>query len=504
MGILGIDIGTSGCKGVALGNQGEFLAESRRGYGPVLKENPGEIDPQSVRNAMISVVIDLARSVRAAGLSVKALSFSLSGDEMVPVDQSGAPLANVIQSSDPRGRDELKSLLEQIPRGRLEQITGLPAARNFPLVRWLWWRESNRSLQQRTDKLLCWGGLASAWLGGAPVIDASSAARTMMFDLGKRDWSDEILTPLDIPRTLLPEIVATGTVIGTVSREIVLETGLDTKTQIVAGGFDQPMSAFGAGVRRVGQASLSLGTWEALTTLPPAQAEIDDVTAFGVAVGRYVDSDDFYLLATNPNGGGMRSWLASIGAAAEDEHLSNKLSEGPARLSVIPDVFGSYTPWMDRESSGSIDGITPHTTTAEIAAGFLESVGYDHRETLERLADRGVGVDEIRIVGGGARSIAVSQLKADSLGRTVTPVNIAEPAALAAAAVAGEACGIMAASAIIDLNVRAGEPVTPRESFRDEYTVAFERYRTNRRARMQPRVVTESLPAFPPSQSTEN
>lgn len=479
MTVLGIDIGTSGCKGLLLGDEGESLATSLATYQPRTVGGRVELEVCVVRDAAFAVIRTLARESRRQGLLTRAISFSISGDEMVPVDAHSTPLMPMVLSSDPRGEATLGKLQALLPPSRLAEITGLPLACNFPLVRWLWTLDTVPEVARATRKLLCWDGLAGVWLGAQPAIDYSNAGRTLLFDVHSRQWSTEILTAVGMRSSLLPVVVPSGTVTGHVSAKAAQSTGLTPGTLVVSGGFDQAMASFGAGLRDEGQAVLSLGTWEALTIIASPDTAKRPVQSSGIAVGNHVERDRWYALLTNPNGGAMRMWFD--GLIGSGSGLQVTPSAGPSELEIVPDLYGAYTPWMTRRSRASIEGITAETTPADILGAFLEAVAYDHREALNRLHPLGLQANEIRVVGGGARSSRILHLKADSLGTPLVPVEIAEPGALAAAALAGVACGLYDdAHKVVDLHVRVGSIVEPRAAYAQRFDEAFWRYRTRR------------------------
>lgn len=290
-----------------------------------------------------------------------------------------------------------------------------------------------------------------------------------------------MIDAFDIPREILPALAPSGTPIGTVSQDFCQQTGVTPGTVVVTGGFDQAMAALGSGISKPGEAVLSLGTWEALTVLLPKQPRPNELQQYGISVGNHVLPNQHYAMATNPNGGAA-PWIGSLndatGSVRSVPELLKEVDDGPSQLTVVPDLFGTYTPWMTQNSSAIIAGIRPTTKAGDFLKGFLESVAFDHRESILRLEAAGVTVGEVRVTGGGSQSRRLLQIKADALGRPITPVKEAEVGCIAAAALAGEAVGAFGSAVELIASIAVvREPLFPREDLSNEYAEAFNRYK---------------------------
>jgi xylulokinase len=488
--LLGLDVGTSACKGILLASDGREIASAIVEHS-LRFPRPGwvELNADATWADAADIIRRLAAAARVDGDPVTALAFSVSGDEAVPVDADGTVLYPCIMSMDTRTASLAASLDDASDPDKTYQLTGLPQAPNWPLLRLLWLREHEPQVFASTAQLLCWEDLMIARLTGSAVTDHSVASRTMAFDIGKRDWSAEILARAGIAPSMFPPSVPSGTVAGVVGPAQAEDLGLGSRVLVVAGGFDQAMAALGAGLTQPGQAVVGTGSWEALTILTSGPVTASSLRTGGYASGCYVEDDLYYCLASNPGGGSVVRWFRDTLGAPELETsrrtgkdafglLMEQLPDGPTGMLALPHFEGSYTPWMDPSSTGAILGLRLSTTRGEMLKALLEGITFELAENIARLEAAGVRIGDLRATGGGARSPAWLQLKADITGRVVTRVAVSEAGCLAAACLAGVGAGIFS-SAVEAANAvtRTAESYQPRPHVQAVYQEAFSRYR---------------------------
>jgi xylulokinase len=482
MAVVGVDVGTSACKGIAFGAEGQRLAGARRGY-VSCSPRPGwaELDAALVKQAVFEVIAGLAAQSARQGARVQAVAFSVSGDEAVPVDRAGEVLYPCITSADTRSVAQALEFEERVGTRALHELTGLPTAPNWPLIRLLWLREREPAVFARTHRFLCWEELAVSWLGLDPVTDHSLAGRTLAFDIHGRAWSPEVLAAAGIPAGMFAPSVPSGTTIGTIPRVVADTLNLPEGVAVVTGGLDATMAAFGTGATSPGAAVLSLGTWESLTVAvnePPAAGELQ---RDGFAVGVHVTPQLlYYVMAANPNGAAALDWAKTLVGRtdpADTDALINEAADGPSPVLAIPDLHGSQTPWMSPHATGSLLGLRPEVTGPDLVKAVIEGTTFDMRQALHRLRAAGVGVGELRLAGGGANSSALRQLKADALGEALVPCDTPEAGCLAAAALAGAAVGMYSCpEELTTIAQAAAPPVLPRAQVAAAYQEKFEQY----------------------------
>jgi xylulokinase len=489
MAFVGLDVGTSGCKGLLVSADGKTLASDHVEY-QLGFQQPGWVvlDPDTVWNAVCSVLGHLGRAGSGNGDPVQGLAFSVSGDEAIPVDDRGRALYACVMSMDVRTAGLAESWERDGLSRELYEITGLPMAPNWPLLRLVWLREHEAEVFARTTRFLCWEDFLIFRLTGEMATDHSLASRTMAFDIHCRAWAPAILDRFELDRMLFPPVYPSAEMVGTVQPKLSTELGLKSDVRVVTGGFDQAMAALGAGLLHPGQVMVGTGTWEVVTVLTPSPALGPSLIAGGYATGCYVLPNLYYCLASNPGGGSLLRWFRDNFGREEIEVgrrtgldpfelITRQAQDKPSGLLVLPHFAGSYTPWMDPESTGAILGLRLTTTRGDMIRGLLEGMTFELRENILRLEDAGIVVDELRATGGGARSAAWLQLKADVTGKTVTRVACEEAGCVAAAAIASAACGAYGSVAdAIAQFVTLGETYLPRPAMHSAYDELFSTY----------------------------
>jgi len=225
MSLLGLDIGTTGTKAVAFTPEGAILASAYREY-PLIHPRQGwiELDPNQVWNAVCEVLREVGKATKND--PPKALAISCQGEAFMPVDKDGSVLANAIVTFDNRADGIAKRIGEQIGARRIMEITGFPLSGIYTINKIIWWRENHPEIYEKTWKFLCFEDFAFLRMGLEPVIDTSLAARVMVLDLKTRDWSDELLSELDVDKEVLPRVAPSGTVVGRIPDNIADELNL--------------------------------------------------------------------------------------------------------------------------------------------------------------------------------------------------------------------------------------------------------------------------------------
>ena len=192
---------------------------------------------------------------------VQALSVSSLGEAVVPVTLRREILGQSVLNFDGRGAEYLPELREKLDDEQLYRINGNTLGNQYSLTKLMWMRQHQPELYQQADLLLHWSGFVAFMLGAEPAVDYSLANRTLLFDLERCDWSDELLELAQLDRAKLPPTVPPGRVIGSVDAGIAAELGLPRGVVIVSGGHDQCCNGVGCGVIEPGRAMYGMGTY---------------------------------------------------------------------------------------------------------------------------------------------------------------------------------------------------------------------------------------------------
>ena len=480
MSLMGIDVGTTGCKVVAFDHDGAVLAQASREY-PLLSPQPGwyELDPEQVW----SFVCDCLRQVNAQIRHdpATALALSSQGEAMIPVTRDGMALANSPVSSDRRNMTQTAAMQAALGKQHIYAITGQPMGSIYTLPKLLWWRDHMPQLLEDCWKILCYVDFVAFKLGAQAAIDYSMAARTLALDVHALDWSEELLAAGGVTREQLATPVPSGTIIGEVSRRLADDLGFVGAVKVVTGGHDQPAGALGAGVLAPGRAMLSIGTTEAMVAVTDAPRP--QMLEYNVSCYPHAAPGHFIALSGNQTGGRLLRWYRDELAAAEREIAARsgrdvydviveQCADAPGSLLLLPYFVGSGTLYEDPLATGAIVGLSFDSKRADIVRAILEGLAYEQALGVRRLNEIGVDIRELTAVGGGAKSERWMQIKADIIGLPVSVLHTSEAASLGVAMLAGWATGVYAS-----LHEAAAQLIKARKTFlpRQAYAAHYER-----------------------------
>ena len=449
--ILGLDVGTTGTKAVVFDLDGNI-----KGYGfheyDVICEKPGyaEQDPQRVWELTRQVI---KQAVHESGVkNIKALSLSVQGDAVIPVDKEITPLHNTLLGMDYRSVKQGEECSRLIGERELFNLTGMRPHPLNSLTKILWFKEYKPDIFNKTFKFMTYADYILSKLGAEPIIDYTMASRTMAFELASKNWSRNILGKVGVDQELLSKAVPSGEVVGEINPDLAEELGIVKGMLLVTGGHDQTCAALGAGVVEENIAIDSHGTAEVLSTAFNKPMLNDSMYNGFYPCYCHTKKDMYFTFSLNHIGGILLKWYrdnlgyvevkeaeaAGIGAY---QLMETKAPGGPSSVLVLPHFNGSGTPWCDLESKGAILGLTMATTRHDIVKGILDSLTYELRINIETMRRAGINISELRSVGGAAKSPFWMQIKADITGCKVATLKVREAACLGAALLAGKAAG---------------------------------------------------------------
>lgn len=490
MSFLGVDVGTTGCKAAVFSEDGRQLGFAYGEY-DMVRPRPGwfELDPAAVWGRTRRAIGEAVRA--SAGDPVKALAVSSMGESMVPVTADRRIVGPSLLMIDGRGGDYVPRLASGIGAERLYRINGNILGVQYSLPKLMWMRDHLPEAYGSAWKFLPWSGFVSYMLGAEPAVDYSLAGRTLLFDVDSRSWSGEIAGAAGIDLGKLPGPVPAGTRIGTVSAPIASELGLAKGTPIAAGTHDQCANAVGCGVIEEGFGMCGMGTYLCLVPVFSGRKPPGPMMRWGLCTEHHAAPGRFVTFLYN-QGGLLLKWYrdtfaradkAAAEASGKDVYaeLIREVPEGPSSVLVLPHFSVTGPPGFLTDSSGLIDGLKLDTTRGDILKGIMEGVVFYHKESVEAIAGTGIGLRELRAVGGGSRSDAWLRITADILGRPLVRARVSEAGCLGAALLAAAGTGAFASlregvAAMVALGDRF-EPDPGRERV---YGERFERYRALR------------------------
>jgi xylulokinase len=487
MSLLGIDVGTTGCKTCAFCEDGTLLAAAYREYDfRAPRGGWAELDTPAVWHEIKECIAQV--SAACTGDPISALCISSLGEAMVPVSHEREILGPSLLNFDERGVEFLEKLRGRLDDGRLYRINGNTLGNHYGLTKLLWLQKHQPELWERTHKFLLWGGLVSYMLGAEAAVDYSLANRTLLFDVDAEGWSEELIQWAGIDGSKLPDTVPSGMVIGQVSKSMADALGLSPGVAIVAGAHDQCSNAVGAGVLNAGDAFLGMGTYLCAAPVFERRRDPKAMMPYGLNTEHHAAPGRFVTFIYN-QGGCLLKWYRDTFASAEHRtaqdagedvypRLLAEISKAPADVTVLPHFTTTGPPEFVSDSSGVIVGLRLETTRGEILRGILEGSVFYVRDCLEHALEAGIDVSRFCAVGGGSKSDAWLQMTADILKTPLVRPKQTEAGALGAAMLAAVGTGAFAS-----LEEAAGAMVAPDRTFEPradisrEYEGRFERYR---------------------------
>jgi len=442
--VLGIDTSTTATKAVLVDEAGSVVGIGASEYGfdsprPTWSEQEPALWWDGTVAAIRSVL--LTTGVDASSIAAVGLTGQMHG--LVMLDAADRVLRPAILWNDQRTAHACEEIREAVGFERLVEVSGNDAVTGLTAPKLVWVRDHEPDVWQRTAHVLLPKDYVRLELTGEHALDKADGAGTLLFDLAARDWSEEILAALRIPREWLPPTHEGPAITGTVTARAAAATGLRAGTPVVAGGGDQSANGVGVGAVAPGIVALSLGTSGVIfaATDAPLYEPRGRVHAFCHAIpGRW------HLMSVMLSAAGSLRWFRDTVAPGEsfDELVASATdvqaaSEG---LFFLPYLSGERSPHPDPLARGAFLGLNLGHDRRHLLRAVLEGVAFGLRDGLDLMIAAGMPAPgQVRASGGGIASPLWRQILADVLGTELATVNTTEGAAYGAALLATEAAG---------------------------------------------------------------
>lgn len=482
---IGIDIGTTGSRAVAVDERGGVVDARTEEY-PLLTPRPRwtEQDPAEWWRATREVLGSVVASCRDVSGDVVGVGLTGQMHGSVFLDRDGAVIRPALLWNDQRTGTQCEEITERVGSRRIVEITGNPALTGFQAPKVLWLRDEEPANFERVAHVLLPKDYVRYRLAGELATDASDAAGTLFLDLRERRWSAEVLEALDVPAEWLPAVFESPEPTGIIAGDVAAELGLPSGITVAAGGGDNAAAAIGTAVTHGGRMSSSIGTSGVLFA-HSQECAVDPsgrIHAFAHSVpGRYC------LLAVTLSAGGSLRWWRDLTGRDYDELVAEAetVPPGSEGLVFLPYLTGERTPHLDPRATGGFIGLTARHTRGHMTRALMEGVVFSLRDGIEIMRGLGVLPTQIRATGGGASSELWRQLQADVYGAAVHRLAIEEGAAYGAALLGHVAAGTFTdvdeATAVVRTLPDATEPDPKRvEIYEETYEVYRSLYGTLR------------------------
>jgi xylulokinase len=477
-----VDVGTSVVKAMVFDEEGRELGAASREC-ETLHPAPGwaEFTPDLLLGWPLEMV---GEAVEAAGVASRVQAIGVTGARatVMALDGEGRPLANTIPWLDRRSGEAARALGERLGGAeRFYAVTGVPLDATPTVTKILSWREHDRGLYDRArifanpQTTALHGFTGEGW-----YLDHSYGPYFGLMDLAANRWSEELLAAAGIDAARLPQLVAPGTVVGTLSRDAAAITGLAEGTAVVAAGADASLSKLGAGVRRAGEVSIYVGTAGAVGTVVerPVIDPKRRMTSCTSALAGHFELEGLLLTA-----GSAYRWTRDVMAPGgspgfeELNRLAALVPPGSDGLTLIPHLAGAGTPLWNSDIAGTLSGVRLSHGPGHLARAVIEGVAFANRHVLAALAELVPPFEVARVTGGASRSPLWAQILADATGLPIEVPRSHETTLLAAATISAAAVGAFPSQAEAIARMTALERrIEPDASTRAAYDDAYARY----------------------------
>ncbi len=467
--LLALDQGTSSSRALVFGRDGRLLAVAQREL-PQHFPQPGWVEHDAEQ--IWTHQIECAReAVAKAGVKVSAIGITNQRETVVLWDRkTGQPLHKALVWQDRRTAAFCEQLKAQGLEPRVRELTGLLLDPYFSATKLRWLLDNVAGARERAARGELAFGTIDSWLlwkltdGKVHATDASNASRTLIYDIHRGDWSDELLAAFDIPRSLLPEVRPSSGVFGQATEFGVPIAG-------IAG--DQQAALFGQAALQPGQAKNTYGTGCFLLMHTGTQARTSTQGLITTRAAQ-VDAAAQYALEGSVFVGGavvqwLRDGLKAIGGSGEVQALASSVADAGGVM-FVPAFAGLGAPYWRPDARGALLGLTRGTTQAHIARAALESIAFQSAAVLTAMnadVDAADRLTELRVDGGASANDLLMQFQADLLGIPVLRPKVIETTALGAALLAGLGTGVYESTEQIGAIWQLDRAFEPRMS-RDE------------------------------------
>jgi xylulokinase len=448
--VMGIDVGTTGTRAVIVRPDGHVAGAATGDHQPMRMPKPGwaEQDPEDWWQATLMAIRRVLEQAELKGSDIAAVGFSGQMHGVVLLDKTLAVLRPSLIWCDQRSQAQCDWITQQVGAERLIQLVSNPALTGFSAPKLLWVRDHEPRLFERAAHFLLPKDFVRFRLTGEFATDVSDASGTLLFDVVRRRWSQEMLTALDLDSKILPRAYESPEITGELTRETAVLTGLSAGTPVVAGAGDQAASAVGNGIVLPGLTSATLGTSGVIFTYTEAP-KLDPrgrIHTFCHAV-----PGKWHVMGVTQGAGLSLRWFRDQFAPSESWYAryidvdpydliikqAEKVAPGSGGLLWLPYLMGERTPHLDPLARGLWFGLTASHTRAHLIRSILEGVAFSLRDSLEVFQELQIPVEQIRASGGGSRSFPWRQIQADVFGKEIVTLRTSEGSALGAALLAG-------------------------------------------------------------------
>jgi glycerol kinase len=451
--LLALDQGTSSSRSIVFDETGRIVAQAQREL-PQIYPQPGwvEHDPMEIWRGQLATAQEAIAQAGIKAADIRALGITNQRETtLIWNRKTGQPIHHAIVWQDRRGEPLCAQLREQGHAKLIQSRTGLLIDSYFSATKIKWLLDHVTGAREQAARGELAFGTVDSWLlwqltGGAlHATDVTNASRTMLFDVRKNDWDDELLSLLGIPRELMPQVLPSSADYGKTQAALL---GAPVMIGGVAG--DQQSALFGQACFKAGMAKNTYGTGCFLLMHTGNQFQVSANGLLTTSAAQLTSQTEFATEGSVFVGGAVVQWLRdglnAIKGSGEVQALAESVPDAGGVV-LVPAFTGLGAPYWQPDARGTITGLTRGTTLGHIARAALESIAFQSAALLQAMSRDAVAagaapVSELRVDGGASVNDLLMQFQADLLGIPVVRPAVTETTALGAAYLAGLAAGV--------------------------------------------------------------
>lgn len=439
---IGIDLGTSSVKLLALNQEGYIIGDITKEY-PVYypRTNWAEQNPEDWWEQTEKGLKELIDKFNLPKDQIKSIGLSGQMHGLVALDKRGNVLLPAILWNDQRTGKECTEIENYFGQSKLTELVANKALTGFTAPKILWLKNNHKELFDKVEHILLPKDYIRYKLTGDYATDVSDASGMLLLDIKNRDWSKEMIDFLDIKKEMLPKLYESCEVTGILSDSFKKILEIQNEVLVVGGAGDQAAGAIGTGTIEDGIISITLGT-SGVVFASHDNFVVDEenrLHSFCHANGKY-HSMGVMLSAASC----LKWWVEDVNKGTSFEDLLKEAEEsevGSNGVIFLPYLMGERTPYADEDARGCFIGLNMKAKRGDLTRSVLEGVSFGLRDSVEILKDLNIPINQIRVIGGGSKSELWKQILADILNYNIDEINTNQGGALGAAILAAVGSG---------------------------------------------------------------
>ena len=433
-----VDVGTQSLRTILYTKDGEALYTAQDEYSPIFNGIEVEQDPRDWKNALINTLSNASSFASKHDITIETITVTSQRASIIPISKQGKVLYNAITWQDRRSYKQCDKVKETLSMKAIYQKTGLRLDSYFSAPKIMWLKENMREIYNDAYKIIGAQDYVVHILTNRFVTDHTQAARTLLMDIHSFSWDKDLIKAFNLDESILPELVAPGTSVGTLSDFITSKTGLNKDIDVVIAGGDQQCAALGLNVLRPGTLEANIGTGSFIIAYAE-EAVFDEnmrvLCSASAIPGQWIveagllTSGNIYAWFKNEFYKDLPDNTKTFETINTEVDASQPGSNG---LILIPHFKGSAAPYWNPLSKGMFFNATLEHTRGDFARSILEGIAYEMAENIE-LIEQMVGyVDNIHAAGGLTKYPTFNQIQADVFNKAVSAYDSSEATALGA------------------------------------------------------------------------